>query len=181
MNYSITNTKFNSVFQNQIQLADEELIVNEYYFDLNEIKNYFDFIMEQILDKNSYSIFEDSIVDYHLNSIDRIHNEFENCFYEQFCIFNNIYQYDKILKNLEQFITELEIPELENKSSQISSAISFMDYCLLAQRFENGIFNVNEEILQFITFSKSIFYKIICLIENVLDEKYDEVNCEFEE
>lgn len=69
-------------------------------------------------------------------------------------------------------IESFDIVSIESKISQIESAITFIDYCLLAQRFFMDNLYIDEKILETITFSQKLFYNMIEMAENEVEKKY---------
>lgn len=87
MNFSIIDPKLNSLFQQELQLRDEEYIIQEYYFKFHELEHVIQFIVDEILSKGDDPFFKDSIADLHKKSIITNHPDFGNCYYFQLCKF----------------------------------------------------------------------------------------------
>ena len=173
MHYSIINPKLNSKFQQELQLRDEELIIQEYYFKFHELEYIIQKITVEILSKGDNPFFNDSIADFHKKSIITNHPEFGDIYYFQLCKLLNYDKYLKLTKNFNKLIESLHIDSIESKISQIESAITFLDYCLLAQRFFTDNLYIDDKILELITFSQKLFYNMIDIAENEIVKKYD--------
>lgn len=172
MHYSIIDPKSNTIFQQELQLRDEELIIQEYFFKFNELELVIQIIMSEILSKEDNPFFNDSIADLHKKSIITNHPDFGDCYYFQLCKFLNYDKYQKYSKNFNELIENLDIVSIESKISQIKSAITYLDYCLLAQRFFMDNIHIDNKILELITFSQKLFYNMIDLAENEVEKKY---------